>query len=125
MHRVILLSLLAAGSIWAQATFGSITGTVTDPAGGLVPQAAIQVTSQETGLVKSVVSDSFGNYEVTHLNPGLYSVGAQAPGFSRLEHRDILLQTLPSGRGTRRLAGGDVGAQATGLAGTRCDATEC
>ena len=93
MTRLIVLLLMAAGSIRAQATFGSITGSVTDPAGGVVPNASIQVINQETGLVKPVVSDSSGNYEVTHLNPGLYSVVTRAPGFKRLEHRDIMLET--------------------------------
>ena len=124
MNRVIVLLLLTAGSIWAQATFGSITGTVTDPAGGVVPQAAIQVTNQETGLVKSAVSDSFGNYEVTHLNPGLYSVATQAPGFKRLEHRDIMLETLRSVRVNVRLEVGDVGAEVTVTAGTPVVETE-
>src|SRR5258706_7596728 len=124
MARVILLIFMAAGSIWAQATFGSITGTVTDSAGGVVPQAAIRVTNQETGLVKSAVTDSFGNYEVTHLNPGLYSVATQAPGFKRLEHRDILLETLRSVRVDARLEVGDVGAEVNVTAGTPVVETE-
>ena len=118
MIRVILLFVMSAASLRAQATFGSITGTVTDPGGGVLPRAAIQVTNQETGLVRSVVSDSLGNYEVTHLNPGLYSVAAQAPGFKRLEHRDILLETLRAVRVNVRLEVGDVGAEVTVTAGT-------
>src|SRR5438094_172808 len=124
MTRLIVLLLMAAGSIRAQATFGSITGSVTDPAGGVVPNASIQVINQETGLVKPVVSDSFGNYEVTHLNPGLYSVVTRAPGFKRLEHRDIMLETLRSVRVNVRLEVGDAGAEVTVTAGTPVVETE-
>src|SRR5437867_1952781 len=116
---VVLLSAIASTvSLPAQATFGSVTGTVTDPAGAVVPNASVQVTNQETGLAKSVASDSFGNYEVTHLNPGLYSVTTQAPGFKKFEHRDILLETLRAVRINVRLEVGDVGAEVTVTAGT-------
>ena len=37
-----------------------------------------------------------GNYEATHLNPGIYSVAAQAAGFKKFEYRDIQLETLRS-----------------------------
>ena len=124
MHKVLIFVVLAAGSLRAQATFGSITGTVTDPAGGVVPNAAVQVTNQETGLVKSVVTDSFGNYEVTHLNPGVYSVMAQAPGFKKLEHRDIVLEALRSVRVNAPLEVGDIGAEVTVSAGTPVVETE-
>src|SRR5438445_11484607 len=105
MTRLIVLLLMAAGSIRAQATFGSITGSVTDPAGGVVANASIQVINQETGLVKPVVNDSFGNYEVTHLNPGLYAVVTRAPGLKSLEHRDITRETLRSARANVPLQG--------------------
>ena len=124
MTRLILCLLVAVGSIRAQATFGSITGTVTDPAGAVVPNASIQVINQETGLVKSATSNGFGNYEVTHLNPGLYSVEAQAPGFRKLEHRDIMLETLRSVRVNLRLEVGDAGAEVTVTAGTPVVETE-
>src|ERR1051326_2186033 len=94
MQRIAIVFLIAAGTLRAQATFGSITGTITDPAGAVVPNAAVQVVNQETGLAKSGGSDSFGNYEVTHLNPGTYSVIVQAPGFKKLEHRNIVLDVL-------------------------------
>src|SRR5262249_31086527 len=118
MPRLIFCLFLTAGSTLAQATFGSIVGTVTDPAGAVVPNATIQVTNQETGLLKSVVSDSFGNYEVTHLNPGLYSVTTQAPGFRKFEHRDVTLEALRSVRVNVRLEVGDAGAEVTVTAGT-------
>jgi hypothetical protein len=124
MTRLILSLFLTAGSMPAQATFGTIVGTVTDPAGAVVPNAAVQVTSQETGLVKSVVSDSFGNYEVTHLNPGLYSLTTQAPGFRKFEHRDVTLETLRSVRVNVRLEVGDAGAEVTVTAGTPVVETE-
>ena len=97
LHCTAVLAASAA-SLHAQATFGTITGTVMDPLGSVVPSAIVNVTNQETGLVKSILSDSQGNYGVTHLNPGMYTVIASAAGFKKFEHRDILVETLRSVR---------------------------
>ncbi|HUQ95465.1 MAG TPA: TonB-dependent receptor [Bryobacteraceae bacterium] len=120
----VLLWLVTAGGAYAQATFGSIAGTVTDPAGAVVPNAAVQVSNQQTGFVKRVSSDSLGNYEATHLNPGIYSVSVQAAGFKRIESRDILVETLRTVRINIPLEVGDVGAEVTVTAATPVVETE-
>jgi hypothetical protein len=120
----VLLWLSATTVGYAQATFGSITGTVTDPAGAVVPNASIQVTNQQTGIVKSLSSDGVGNYEATHLNPGVYTVVIQAPGFKKFEHREIQIETLRVVRINARLEVGEVGAEVTVSAGTPVIETE-
>jgi hypothetical protein len=121
---VLLFFAASATSLYAQATFGTITGTVTDPVGAVVPSASVKVKNQQTGLVKSVTSDASGSYEVTHLNPGQYSVTAQAAGFKKFEHRDILVETLRSVRIVVRLEVGDLATEVTVAAGTPVVETE-
>ena len=56
---------------------GTIAGTVTDPQGAVVPQAAITVT-RVGGEPVAATADALGRYAATGLAPGLYSIGAQA-----------------------------------------------
>jgi hypothetical protein len=59
---------------------GSIAGTVVDPQGAVVPQAAITVT-RAGGTPAQTMSDELGRFSMNELTPGPYTVEAQAPGF--------------------------------------------
>ncbi|WP_348262263.1 TonB-dependent receptor [Telmatobacter sp. DSM 110680] len=87
-----LYMLLAAVSVWGQATSGSIVVNVRDPRGALVPQASVEVTSQETGLVERTETDSTGSCQVTDLPPGHYVVSVRQQGFSLFTTRSFELQ---------------------------------
>ncbi|MGH9339560.1 MAG: carboxypeptidase-like regulatory domain-containing protein, partial [Acidobacteriota bacterium] len=89
-----MLSLTAHG----QVTFGKITGTVRDESEAVVPGVSVTVTSQETNASKTVITGNEGNYEVTHLVPGLYRVTAELPGFARFVHEDIEVGALETVR---------------------------
>ncbi len=65
----------------AQST-ATLSGSVMDPSGAVVPNAKITVHSLATGQDRVAVSDSAGNYNVPSLQPGDYSVTVQAPSFS-------------------------------------------
>src|SRR6266404_4346787 len=65
----------------AQAVFGSILGTVTDPQGGAVSGAKVTVTSVTKNTAVETTSNESGNYEVTHLIPDTYKIRIEAPGF--------------------------------------------
>ncbi len=79
----VLMSLLAACALgaWGQST-ASLSGTVTDPSGAVVPNARVTVHSLATGLDRVVNTDSAGIYVVPSLQPGDYKVQAVATGFS-------------------------------------------
>jgi Carboxypeptidase regulatory-like domain len=121
-HRYLILGALTgalvAPCLWAQATFGTITGTITDPTGGAVPKATVTVTNQGTGLIKTVLSDSRGEYEVTHLNFGTYTVTAEAVGFTKFEHHDLVLESQQTARIDVRLALSTAQSSVTVSAGT-------
>src|SRR5712672_977536 len=65
----------------AQAVYGSILGTVTDPQGGAVSGAKVTVTSVTKSTVVETTTNESGNYTVTHLIPDTYKIRIEAPGF--------------------------------------------
>ena len=74
----------------AQSDFGTITGSVSDTAGGPVAGASIQARSVETGVIYKANSVQSGSYTLSQLPPGRYEVTATAPGFKRYERKDTV-----------------------------------
>src|SRR5438552_8305168 len=70
---------------FSQTETGQITGTVFDPTGAVIPNAKVAVKSVATGLERQTMSTSAGTYAVTNLQPGRYTVTAEAPGFSAMQ----------------------------------------
>src|SRR5579862_9974450 len=69
---------VAAQIAAAQGTAASIRGTVVDPSGALVSNAALTATQTETGLAREVSSDAHGDYIFVELPIGHYRLEAQA-----------------------------------------------
>src|SRR5260370_21766906 len=82
----IILTLLFAvfGSIpaHAQAVGATLSGTVTDATGGVVPGAEVSIKNLGTGVQRTLTSDSAGFYSAPNLTPGTYTVTTSASGFS-------------------------------------------
>jgi hypothetical protein len=78
-----LLCLLLFVSAHAQGvgSSGDIKGTVTDPNGAILPNAAIAVVGTETGLRRTAVTDDAGQYRVTNLPPATYDVSVELHNF--------------------------------------------
>ena len=77
-----LCALLFATSLHGQTTSGSITGTVTDPSGAIVPGAKITITSEGTGTVREALTGPAGVFSVPSLSIGGYRLTVTATGFS-------------------------------------------
>ena len=116
--------IFASVPAYGQSTFGTITGRVTDKSGGVVPSVSVTVTNQDTGIVRTTVTDDVGNYEITHLNPGPYTVAAQLTGFKSFEHRDILLEARRTVRIDILLEVGGLKGEMTVMAGAPVIETE-
>jgi hypothetical protein len=84
------LALLCSVSLFGQET-ATITGTVADPSGSVIPGAKITVTNAGTGQVRNVETNSSGNFIVPDLPIGTYSVRAEAPGFKSHERTGVVL----------------------------------
>jgi len=75
-------SFCFAATVYPQGTnLGTIRGTVSDSNGAAIPNAAVQITDQATGISRDVTTDSSGNYEALALKPGIYKVIVSATGF--------------------------------------------
>ncbi|GAB4366903.1 MAG: hypothetical protein OHK0021_10310 [Bryobacter sp.] len=91
------LALLACCSLLAQSS--SVTGTVADMQGGMIPDAIITLTNTETSATRRTVSAADGSYSVLQVPPGPYRMEVQKPGF-RTMTQELRLQvntpvTLP------------------------------
>ncbi len=73
--------LLSASAIFAQGALGTITGTVSDPSGAVVGNAAVEVKNAATGAVSKTVTTSTGNYTVSQLPVGAYDLTVTVTGF--------------------------------------------
>jgi hypothetical protein len=72
------------GTTYSQGTnLGTIRGTVTDPNGAVIPNAAVQITDKVTGLTRDLTTNGEGNYEAPALKPGRYEVSVTATGFKK------------------------------------------
>ena len=84
--------LLAAGAdAVAQITAATITGTVKDETGGVLPGADVVVKNLDTGLARAAVSDTNGLFTISGLLPGRYETRASLTGFATVVERDIVL----------------------------------
>jgi hypothetical protein len=94
--KSLLLSVylfLFAWSAFAQSDRGTITGTVQDPAGAVIANAAIEVRHVETGTVFPAVSTNTGNFTVPQLPTGTYEIDVTVPGFKKFVRSGITMGT--------------------------------
>ena len=85
----IALSLLGSSAAMAQEARGAITGRVTDPQGGVIPNAKVAVTNTQTNETRRLVTNETGYYEANFLEPSSYSVTVEADGFKKLTRSGI------------------------------------
>ncbi|HTD97178.1 MAG TPA: TonB-dependent receptor [Edaphobacter sp.] len=73
---------------------GAIKGTVTDPSGAVVPDASIEVTSTARGIKLAAKSSSSGDYQISPLDPDIYTLTVKAPGFSTTTQENVHVNAL-------------------------------
>jgi hypothetical protein len=79
---VLCLALTARTVVTAQVAGGTITGTIADTSGSLLPKAHVDITNRATGVTRSVITNDDGFYTAPNLVPGEYEVKATAAGFA-------------------------------------------
>lgn len=94
--------------VLGQATIqaGSISGTITDPSGAVVPAATVTITDVDTGQKKTLTTTSSGAYNSGPLSPGNYKVHVEKSGFSASELNTVVsIGNIASGNLKLGLAG--------------------
>ncbi|MFN7918983.1 MAG: carboxypeptidase-like regulatory domain-containing protein [Bryobacteraceae bacterium] len=92
MLRFLAAIPLFVSAAFAQVQAGRIVGTVFDASKAAVPGASVTVTEVNTNAVHRVTANATGDYVVTPLLPGLYSVSVSSPGFQTIVKNRIELQ---------------------------------
>jgi hypothetical protein len=78
---LVLLAVVSATSLWGQAV-STLSGTVSDPTGAVIPGASIIIEDVERGLKRETTADNAGRYTFPQVTPGMYRVTAKASGFN-------------------------------------------
>jgi hypothetical protein len=87
---LVACALLARIPAMAQGeTTSAIAGSVTDPSGAAIPDAAVTATNIEDGLKRSVTTDDSGRFSFPQLKPGTYSVKAEADRFETQQNNAV------------------------------------
>ena len=84
-------SLLSAASLAQTSGVGNITGTVTDATGASVPNATVVVTDTDTGVSRTLLTNSDGLYTANFLQPGRYEVVAGGGTFGKVDRKNLVL----------------------------------
>jgi len=86
----ILLFLLSTTiAAFGQAGRGSITGSVTDQTGAVIPGASVTLLDPATGVARHTAANDTGHYAFISLNPGVYQVTASRTGFTTVVHSNV------------------------------------
>jgi hypothetical protein len=104
----LIIIALAAVPAAAQEFRGSITGTIIDTSGGVLPGATITVTNTDTRVSQHVVADGEGRFQVLYLNAGTYSVTGELDGFKKAVRPDVIVRVGEAIRVELRLAPGAI-----------------
>jgi hypothetical protein len=89
----VLVMTLLCGSVSAQTqiTTGVIQGTITDPAGAVMPGANVEAKHLDTNLTRSLATDSDGRFVFLQLPSGRYTLTISKSGYSRLIQENLTL----------------------------------
>lgn len=94
-----LISMLVFVTCFGKAQIGgsgAIQGRVTDPSGAVVQNATVSATNVATGVITTRTTTSAGDYLISPLPPGVYSVKVTAQGFAALQQQNITVNATRS-----------------------------
>jgi len=83
------LLLFAPQGLYAQIDTGSISGTISDASGAVVPAAKVSLTNEGTNLTIMTTSKDDGGYIFTPVKIGTYTVAAEAAGFQKVSQSHL------------------------------------
>ena len=87
---VALVMLITAPSALAQAT-STFNGRILDQGDAVLPGVTVTVTNQNTGVVRTTVTNAEGLYFMPGLEPGVYRIATELPGFAPSTRDNVTL----------------------------------
>jgi hypothetical protein len=87
---LLLLAVISPEAIAQQIT-GTLSGTVHDASGAIVPGAQVVLKNEASGDVRTVAADSAGRFVITAIQPANYSINIQAKGFAPWQENDVVM----------------------------------
>src|SRR5688572_6458091 len=106
-----LLPLALAAPAFGQGLYATVTGTVGDSSGAVIPGVTIRATAVDTGVVTTALTNEAGVYNYRDLLPGRYTISASLPGFQTKTLTDVVLSQNASYRYNFELAVASVDTQ--------------
>jgi hypothetical protein len=108
---LVLLCVIFAFSAYsaAQQTLGGITGTVTDPSGGVLPETNVTIVGDQTKLTRTLKTNGSGAYDFVNLPIGTYTLTISHDGFQTEKVPSILVQADRTATVNAALKVGQVG----------------
>ena len=88
---VLMFLLAALPAVYGQSVTGQISGIVVDPAGAVIPGAAVQLTHDLSQTVRKFTTESNGSFVFTGLVPGNYSLQCHAAGLQDYDQKNIVV----------------------------------
>ncbi len=119
-----MLCLLLAATAHAQSDRGTITGTVTDSSGAVVPGAIVVAENPQTGTRHETVSTSTGSYTLPQVPVGVYNLTVALEGFGRFHQEGIRIYVAQSARVDAKLLVGGVAEEVNVIANASLLRTE-
>jgi carboxypeptidase family protein len=89
---VLIVTLMGAARVKGQVLYGTLTGTVTDKTGAVIPNVPVTLTDQATGQVRSTTANAQGDYQISNLLPGTYTLSVQQTGFAGFTEKNIVVE---------------------------------
>ena len=87
----VLVSILSGLRLQVQTVSGSLSGTVVDPSGNVVPAVGVKLLSERTGEERTATTNETGDFVFPALQPGTYTVTVEVAGFRPLKKTGNLL----------------------------------
>src|ERR1700738_2475853 len=88
---IVAIAVFGAGQAQAQVAGATLTGTVKDTTGGIIPNAQLTITDVATAVTRTVSSGGAGLYSAPNLLPGTYEIRVTAMGFSTAAQKGVTL----------------------------------
>jgi len=86
-----LVVFVFSALVFGQSTNATVSGTVQDGTGAVLPGVEVTAKNNGTGVTTNVITNESGAYSFTNLPPGTYIVGASLPGFQTRTYTDVQL----------------------------------